>query len=235
MSSSSIKVYEWEKPKVQERAWENPEGGLAAWNEDDQSSGDEAVVPEEELASYMLEQHRMGALNAKQVCVISHWASLARVSALKSMALPPDAKGTGDFKRLLDQVGKTNTRELYVVDVPAYIRAAGGRSNFGLHCLLPHELLMQDVEGLNLQELQNNWEEAPNYKTHPVVVAASEMPDALPVMPLALFLDGVAYTKRDSLLAITIHNLWTGNRFVVAVVRKKLLCRCSWVCVAAQV
>ena len=226
---TACKVYAWELPQSHPRAWdrEEQEGGLQAWNNDSSESEEEEAKPGEELASYLLEQHRMGSLNAKQVCVIAHWGSQAGVAELRPLSLPPDAKGSGDFKRRLDQLAPASSCKTYVVECPAYVRAAGGRATFGLHVLLPHELLLQDLENANMQELHAQWKAAPNYQNHPVVAAAEAMADPPPVVPLSLFVDGVSYTKRDSLLAVTIHNLWTGHRFVLAVLRRKILCRCS--------
>ena len=43
-------------------------------------------------------------------------------------------------------------------------------------------------------------------------------------IPLALFLDGVQYANRDSMLVINVTNLLTEQKHVVAVLRKRLMC-----------
>ena len=229
-SSSQFKVYSWEQPQAP--SWEewtqNTEtSGLLAWNKDSDESEEEQLVPGEELAAYLQDQQRLGLMTAKQVCVVSFWANKAGVEAVAPMSLPPDTKGTGDFKRLLDSVTKSDARDTYVLILPANVRSAGGRAPFALHVLLPHEVLQEDMEKRNMHSLQQSWQQTPNYRTHPVVVAANNRGDGRPVVPVSLFVDGVSYAKRDSLLVISVHNLWTGSRFTVAVLRKRLLCRCS--------
>ena len=66
------------------------------------------------------------------------------------MGLPPDTKGTGDFKRLLDKLQHENARQTYKLQLPAYLRATGGRALFDLHVLLPHEVLQQELATANL-------------------------------------------------------------------------------------
>ena len=57
--------------------------------------------------------------------------------------------------------------------------------------------------------------------------------DPRPVYPLALYCDGVRYTratqmgKNDSLINFTCHNLATGKRHLIACASKRELCKCG--------
>ena len=63
----------------------------------------------------------------------------------------------------------------------------------------------------------------PCFSDHPVVQACLSSP----CTPLGCFLDGVGYTKRDSIIGFLVVNLATQMRHLVCTVRKRLLCRCG--------
>ena len=184
-------------------------------------------TPGNELFQYLLQQHRHGALNAKQVCIIAYWAAKAGVSELQPIALPPDTVSSGDFKRLLDKFLHSDGPDTYILQAPAFVRSLNGKGMYDFHCVMPHEGLLRELEGEDLAELAAVWDPPPNYSRHPVVQAANASPQPTHVVPLSLFLDGVSYAKRDSVLVISVHNLWTGRRILCCAVRKRLLCHCS--------
>eukprot|EP00969_Alexandrium_andersonii_P309297 13668454-Alexandrium_andersonii.AAC.1 len=75
----------------------------------------------------------------------------------------------------------------------------------------PHECLEQELsdDPSLLSELQRQRADAhlpPAYYEHPVVVAAGDDP----VVPLALYMDGVAYSDCDSTVGIWMVNLVNG-------------------------
>ena len=75
---------------------------------------------------------------------------------------------------------------------------------------------------------QTEWQY--NFTHHPLRHAQD---DARPVYPIALYADGVRYTragqlgKIDSLINFTIHNLASGRRHLISVVAKRELCKCG--------
>ena len=69
------------------------------------------------------------------------------------------------------------------------------------------------------------------YMSHPTVTASLENENPLP-LPLAMYLDGVAFTsalagRMDSLLGIWIINLLTEDRHLFCVIRLLDMCRCG--------
>ena len=91
----------------------------------------------------------------------------------------------------------------------------------------PHECLETEwtnnpAVSVRLQEALDENLLPPCYHTHPVVVASLE-----PVLPCALYMDGVAYTNTDSVLGIWLVNCITGVRHTLALIRKKMTCRCG--------
>ena len=230
---AALKRYAWEMEEEEQKthSWEDEQPGLQAWNsaaepeEEGDSESEEEQKPGEALLAFLLAEHFRGAMTAKQVCIVSHYAGLGGMPELKPYGLSPETKSSGDFKRLLDRRAKAELPDCYEVPTPAYLRRAGGKGVWPMPTLLPHELLRREMEGENIPELLQDWEAPPNFLSHPVVRECQGQ--GKPVIPLSLFIDGVAYAKRDALLVVSICNLLTDTRMVLCVLRKRLLCKCS--------
>ena len=213
-------------PDPSKWSWELPaETGLADFNSENESEEEED--PGQELFSYLLSEHSAGKMTAKQVCIISWWAAKAGVAALKPIAKSPATKGSGDFKRTLDKYLQQDLPDSYSVPVSAYSRASAERMTWQLQCVLPHEMLQRDLDKLDMKTAMKQWEAPPNWQDHPVVKEAASDLEPVPIVPLSLFIDGVSYAKRDSLLVISLTNLLSKSKFVVAILRKRMLCKCG--------
>ena len=64
----------------------------------------------------------------------------------------------------------------------------------------------------------------PVYFSHPVVVNA---PAGTPVHPIAIYFDGVAFTRTDTVVSFYVYLLLTGRRHHVCNLRKSELCKCG--------
>ena len=226
-SSSTFKVYEWEMEAAGVDPGE-PAGNLSNFLEEDSDPDAEEeaaeLPPGQELLNYLLQQHVSGGMNAKQVCVTCWWAWKSGVAAVKPLALPPSTKGSGDFKRAITAYLKDSFQGLYTVPVPSFSKGAG-RTIFQLQTLPIHEVVEEELATLDVPSLAAAYEAPPNYLENKVVKTHAAKGQV--VAPLALFMDGVAYGKKNSLLAITVQNLWTGKRWIVCCLRKRLLCKCG--------
>lgn len=81
------------------------------------------------------------------------------------------------------------------------------------------------VARVRLAEAADSGDLPKAYFEHPMVRArASTEP---PLLPIALFIDGVPYSQTDSVVGFWIVNLISGRRHLCAVLRKKLTCACS--------
>ena len=112
--------------------------------------------------------------------------------------------------------------------VPTYARHLGERVSRDVSVLLAYEAIndevIEDPTALaRLQERQAASQLPPVYWEHPVV----QEHGAEAVYPLAVYLDGIPFRKKNSVLAFVIINLITGTRFLAAVLRKSELCRCG--------
>eukprot|EP00969_Alexandrium_andersonii_P323140 14277709-Alexandrium_andersonii.AAC.1 len=137
------------------------------------------------------------------------------------MALPPN-RPSGHDQRHLDSVFQLkHGHDLYECNIPGHMKYDMTR---GIHTTLlrpAHESLHKEVAENpdlydKLDELVNSAEWGEQYSQHPVVVASG----GPGVFPLALYMDGLPYTKSDSLLGVYVYNLVSGTRHLVAVLRK---------------
>ena len=65
---------------------------------------------------------------------------------------------------------------------------------------------------------------SPNYYKHPLVKKSKA--SALPV-PLSVYIDAAPYSLTDSCLGVWLEELVTGRRFVLALLRKRRVCKCG--------
>ena len=117
----------------------------------------------------------------------------------------------------------------YEIEMPCCSKDGLGRESRWTPVLVPQEELdaeLRDTPGWaeELQTAINEGAFPPSYDDHPVVVASTR-----PVVPIALFVDGVPYSHVDSIIGFWIINMLTGRRHLVAAVRKAILscCGCS--------
>ena len=207
------------------------------WFEDSEAETSESEIEEdqdkvkndasEELVEYLLRLQVRGKIHANDFCVISHWAARAGAvgETLKKAALPP-GKASGSYSRHLSRALKLSYPvELYELKCPGHERREIGRVEITILCLPLQELLAKELEDDPAATAKALEEKPlpPNYKDHKVVVSH---PDKA-VWPLAIYMDGVAVTKRDGLLVVTVRNLATQQRWLVLAVKRSHMCKCG--------
>ena len=94
---------------------------------------------------------------------------------------------------------------------------------------LPHEALKSELNSspMPLEALTRAVAEGDlpeRYLQHPAVVAAAPGDS---IHPFCLYMDGVSFTRNDSILAFWIYFLFTGCRHLVFVAKKSELCKCG--------
>ena len=192
----------------------------------------EQQEPADDFIEYCTSLLLQRDLNAKQLCIIMHLAGKLRepdIARCAKLGLPPDAS-TGHFQRKLNaHVGRTSTtRALYLVNTPCYQKSSLVRAVREMPVLLPHELVaLEPSDGLltRLREAREGGDLPPCYADHPVV-RRFDAPDD-PVLPLCMFIDGAPYSQVDSVVGVWVENYITGRRYLVAALRKRLLCKCG--------
>ena len=189
----------------------------------------------EELAGELLVEHLVNLkvvcrLTAKDCCVLAWWAAQAGANCelLKKLAWRP-GDSTGNYSKHFDDVlgqKKENPTHLKV-EVPLYNPSLGERVLQDVPCLAPHEALVEEVEDLQetwVPQLEHTVQEFPAaYHEHLVVVRSRPHLAA----PVALYLDGIQYATRDTVLGIFLVNMVTQTRHLLCAPKKKHLCRCG--------
>jgi hypothetical protein len=123
---------------------------------------------------------------------------------------------------------KKTSERLYDLPVAGHRKSDIARSEFSLKVKLTYEILDKELRAdptimIRLSEAVELRQLPPSYYSHVVV---QDHPDEL-VFPLAIYLDGVAYSMTDTVLGVWVINLITGRRHLIAIVRKRLICKCG--------
>lgn len=171
-----------------------------------------------------------GRISARLMCELCWWCSGFSQSPLVAKHAKKPGAPSGHYSRHLDQVfgygQKTSTR--YTIAVPRHQRHDLARTVHRIPTTVAHEALGAEMRsdpslGLRLKEALNRGLLPPAYHTHPVVVANA----GAPILPLALYCDGVPYSRTDSAIGYWVINLLSGVRHLLAVLRKKMTCKCG--------
>eukprot|EP00971_Amphidinium_carterae_P342033 6481165-Amphidinium_carterae.2 len=232
----------WAHPKYKRRKVdeaiqeeEDCNGDLTNFGEDESEEEQETyenVEPkdaENNLLAFLVQLHLAKGLSAKDFSIISFWASKSGLESFTPYGCPPDAS-TGNFQKKLDKAMGYETARglLYEYKVPAYIRQQGKRCKFTNYGVEPWTLVERDMEieklttkvavqkkALETSLPDNFWQKAEHECNGP------------PLVPLSLFIDGLSYARKQSMLVIVLHNMLTKRRFLLTTIRKEVVCNCG--------
>eukprot|EP00969_Alexandrium_andersonii_P087889 3877042-Alexandrium_andersonii.AAC.1 len=221
-SSRWTHTYDWER----EYTWE-AEGAEGEEEEDEENAT--GVSAGEALLEQLLALHFEGKMTAKSFCIACWWASRAGAEGpLASFALKPSAS-SGSFQRKIDsQLGiKLHDPSYLDVDVPSHTKFDISRSVQPVPVQAPHEAIEAELQAnpALLEELKTaaeNGEWAPAYRRHPVAAQSDSV-----VLPLCLYVDGVPFLKKDSMVGFFVYNMVSGLRHLVCSLRKRYICKCG--------
>ena len=219
-------THDWEEelPKTQPHDWEEEN------EESDSSNGssDCELDPESKFVEYMISLLRGRDLTAHDFCVLMYLAGNAGVEKAKRYGKKPEsghysrhAKGTVPAYR--------DTDFLYEFEVPSKGSDGTGREPHTLVAVPGHEAICEDYETdpimrTSLAEMVDNQELPAAYFQNPIVQAHR---GDNPVVPISLFIDGTQYSNVDSAVGVWLINVVSGQRFLIAALRKRLLCDCG--------
>ena len=183
-----------------------------------------------EFVDLLLDLKVKGKLSAKDVCTLCWHAKHAGAQGpAQDLAFRPDAP-TGHFQRHLDTctgVGR-DVAGAYTLTVPGHDKYSLSRVDMTIPCLPLHETLAQEVQqdtslAKACRSQLDGHEWSANYMDHPLVKASGDEA----VHPLGLYVDGVPFLKKDSLLAFYGYHLVSGRRHLLVVLRKSQMCQCG--------
>lgn len=167
-----------------------------------------------------------GEMTAADVCLIAYLHTASGGCGCEDLGL--DTRDPGKAKnasaRVNVQLQKEYARpDLYYVRVPSYSKKECRRVTRDIPIALPHEALQTTSAGSVAESNQEapEWHDA--YIKHPVVVEAlaNGAPESA-IKPLALYFDGVQYSKRDSFIGFYFHDMKKNLRHLSFVVRAPL-------------
>ena len=175
-------------------------------------------------------------VSAKHVCLLCHYAVQGGWAhpSVAQFALGPQPEGreeqTGRWHKKLDSVlGIRGDFEYYPLPMPGQDKHELDRTSKIIPTLLPFKTLSSEIasstvaaDRLDAGFVADEW--APSYTSHPVYVGRRVGEQ---VWPLALYLDGISFQKRDFMWVYVVYNLATGVRHLCVVLRASSLCRCG--------
>ena len=175
--------------------WEEKEYGNTT-----QESRKEAV---EAFLNLLLREYALSSMFATTLCTLCHFVVLMGVESekLHSFALAP-GQCTGNYQKRLDEALETKktSRVPYDLEVPMYDMKSARRVTKKIEVKPVWEVLEEEAEDSNvawevLEKGNDLGEHTDNYTKNPIVQACS--PEIrTQIWQLALYLDGVAFSKR---------------------------------------
>ena len=150
----------------------------------------------------------------------------------------PDQKTDGNFQRHLNRFWWPKERRSEFHGVRIAASEKGKLVSQTLKCRAPHDVLNSEfiASGPNTAEqvddiVARSLEWGSYYKNHPRVRA--RRPEDPAIIPCAIYLDGVRYSRQTgtgrqkNMILLTVYNLATLKRHVIALLNKAWLCSCG--------
>jgi len=227
-------MHSWEEP---EQPAPPPPSARHSWEDcerqdrpsDSDSDSDAEPSPSEDFVQYLVGLLMGRFINARHFCTIMWLACKAGIQAAEPFALKPTSP-SGHFQRHCNKkLGIYQQRgKLYQLQAPGIDPNEIGRTTVTINVIPLHEAVNEYLETetssmLKLEEAAAANELPPSYYSNPVV---QEFGSGR-VWPLALFVDGVAYSKADTVIGWWVVHIVTGFRQLIAVTRKAQLCECG--------
>eukprot|EP00971_Amphidinium_carterae_P130298 2581276-Amphidinium_carterae.1 len=200
-------------------------------NQDGKTEMDEDQAwAEKKLVNLLLDEHLKGRMSAKLFCSIAYLAAKAGATCLESFGLHPNSH-SGNFKKHVDVVLESGSLlQPYILPVPAHVHQERQREVHNLVVHPPHELVAADMRRHGFDDevlLKTSLLEAgerfpPNFWQDKLHRQTTD-----PIVPMALFVDGVLYKRKQTMVVFVVVNLLTNTRMLSIAIRKKLYCTCG--------
>jgi hypothetical protein len=215
--------------------WAEPEAGARADSDDELLEADynniEATDAGEELAAMIVQLKLQSTLSAKQAVVLAFWAARAGATGLVNQLGTKPGQASGAYSRHFDKIVGNGPDDLdyYYVGMGRRMRHEASRRWDNVPTIPPHESLGDEFsESSRVADLLT---EAKSAGTLPGVYGehdfVKQAPPDQPPQPFCLYLDGVSYSRLDTILGVFVYFMLSGKRHLVANVRKSEYCGCG--------
>lgn len=186
----------------------------------------------EAFEAHLLGMYARGALTASDLCQLAYLAVAAGARGPAArLAHAPGAASSGHYQRRVDlALGSGERPEHCHVHVPVHTKR--GRQVKPILFAAPHECLAEEVGVEAASAAPDRVDEwTATFENHPAVAQARA--EGVPVYPVALYLDGVRYSRAisagrlRSFVGFSAYNLLTKKRHFLGFLLKHECCRCS--------
>ena len=186
-----------------------------------------------DLIRYLEELYFNTTLNAKHLCTIMHHLERMGYEQAAAYALDPKSQ-SGKFQPKLDAAFdfKRSDDSLYPISLPCRSARAGHRKVCEVLSKPIHESLSEELRNNSraLEDWQKNIGEAEcwidAYEQHWKVREPTPEQKNL-ILPIVLYMDGAAFSNKDSLYVFTARFAFSKKRHLAWAVRKTDLCDCG--------
>ena len=195
-------------------------------------SADEAadnLVHSNALFKYVVEKYVSGRFTADEVCMLANLIGAAKGSGLQRFDIGADRGNVLNHAgRKVREVIADNFEMpgLFYCKVPMNEKRTSIRSPVRVPVRLPREAILQDYDPASHTNctFASEIEAYPMFERHPVVLEAlAEGLSVAEVIPVALYWDGIVYTKNDSVICYYAQNMRTRCKYLLALARPQQL------------
>ena len=181
----------------------------------------------EELRRLLLSKFCEEGMTGADVATICWHVTRAGGQGVADLGLQPSSASKHGHSHVMNHAGKIYPEvDLEYVDCPMHLKREARRSSEKVPIFLPSTALSkfvtEDMYDHPLDDFNKHVADLDNYHEHPVVVAARAEGFLGKVRPLAIYWDGVAYTKNDSFTGFYVTDILTSQKFLSFLVRPVL-------------
>ena len=181
-----------------------------------------------ELRQFLLDKFCTEGMPGSDVALLSHYITQAGGLGVSDLALNPSSASKNGHRHIQKKAGKNyDDIDLAYIDCSAYIKRNATRTCEKIPIYLPSQAFRDHItDDMVYCHPRKDFEKVIGgldcYNEHPVVLRAKAEGFKTKVRPLALYWDGVAYTKNESFTAFYVTDILSNQKFLSFLLRPKL-------------
>lgn len=181
-----------------------------------------------QLRQFLLEKFCLEGLTGSDVATLSWYITQAGGLGVKDLALRPDLASKHGHEHVKLHAGKIYPdSDLSYVNAPMFVKRESRRCSEPIPINMPSTafktFLTEEMLDGNSKGAKEIFDRIvgglANYDEHPVVVQARRENFPRPVRPIALYWDGVLYSKHDSFMGFYVTDILSSQKFLSFLVR----------------
>ena len=185
-----------------------------------------------ELRQLLLEKFCVEGMSGAEVSTIAYYATRAGACGVGDLGLAPTSATKNGHAHVKNHAGAIYPEvDLSFVQVPMFTKREARRTVESVPILLPskafEKYLTQNLLQHPLDDFRKVVGELDGYLNHPVVQTAMAEGLESIVRPIALYWDGVVYTKNDSFWAFYCTDILSSQKFLSFLIRSEEMCQCG--------